>query len=700
MMVRSCFVGSNMSDFTGITPIIGRPFGPEDTQADAPRVVLISSKLWASALDSDPGIIGRTLVINGLLRTVVGVMPEDFDGPTPESGVQIWLPMSFETMAAEIGWRNYVSFLASIKDGIPPDMAKERMVDLSRQIYEAYPDDNDFVNSARLLFINGDLFPEHTRDMFLALFICALLIMFMSCGIASGLMTARYSARTQEFAIRSALGASRGGLVSQMVFEFLLVSASATVLGLLLDQWIANSFLSSYMDQFGLPAYLMKQPTWPMYLFVIGVLVVVTLASTVLPALRASRTDVASILRESSRTGSSLRVTRMSKFLIVWQVASAGSILCGCALMGNVIHKFSTQNNYYDPRTYVCADISMNAHDHKDLDVRLDRMQRIMDAFENYPEIEEYGISNEFGYYGYTQTIQIEGEPIDDVMQRPRAAMRIVSPGYFAATKVPLLLGRDFERTDMVNNLRVAVVTDAFANRHFGTLDVVGKRIFRGNDTQPLTIVGVVPDLFASDPARRREVGYFVPYNVARWQDVRIFAKPRATGTDMERIMREIVRDVDDKLCVSNILPISEYRRLFGGGLYLNFLFSFFVAFASGALLMSAAGLYGIISFSVNSRKRDMGIRLALGASPQGVVLSVARSGIANTIVGLCFAVVGTLGIRQIVVTDIASAISSVDSVLLYVLSAVILLSVTAFAIFIPAVKGAMAEPADALRSE
>lgn len=698
--VSMAFVGTNIAEFTGVRPLLGRSFSADDALGSSSRVVLINERFWASMYHSDPQIIGKTMVLDGIVRTIVGVMPASFDGPTPMAGRQIWVPMNLDTIHKEVGWNNNISFLGRIRDGLTDDMVKERVAQLAKQVYEAYPEDNRTMVSAGLRYINSELFDENTRTMFASLFVCAILILLMACGIASGLMTARYSERTQEFAVRTALGASRRGLVFQMVLEFLMISITSTVLGLLLFRWIATGFLSPYLEEFGLPAYMSEQSPKPFYLFILSVLFVVTLASTVLPAVRASRTNVNSVLKESTRTGSSLRVTRLSSLLIVWQVASAGTILCGGVLMGYIIHRFSSINDYYDPDTYICATLAFNPNDHGKEGVQTECMRRIVDSFENYPQIEKAGLSNEFYGYGPTRPVWIEGAVYPNRESVPLAAQRIVSTGYFKATNVPVLIGREFEKADDINRLRVAVVTDAFAKKFYGTTDVVGKHFTTYENTPYLTIVGVVPDIFASEDTPSRPVGFFVPYHVEPWQDIVIFAKPRAGGTDMEALLTKVVSDVNSRICVSDIMPVSEYRKLYGGGLYMNFLFSLFLAFAVGALLMAAAGLYGIISFSVNSKRRDTGIRLALGASPLRVILMITKAGMINTIIGLVFAVAGSWFVSRIILTEFANRFPSGSTWGAYVLSAAMLLGVTLTAILIPARRGAFAEPAKALRDE
>jgi predicted permease len=694
------FVGTNFAEFTGIRPILGRSFRSEDASPSAERTAIINERLWRSDFGASPDIIGKTIVVDGIVRTVVGVMPEMFDGPTPLSGIQIWMPLNIDTLKAETGWGNYVSFLGKIRGNIPEKVAAAHAADISRRVYQTYREENRGMVTARLRFINSDLFSDSTQAMFQALFVCAILVLLMACGIASGLMTARYASRTQEFAIRTALGASRGQLVSQMVVEFLTISVASTLLGTLLDYWIATTFLSRYLELFGLPRYMLSQPAWPLVVFIIAVLVVATLFSTLMPALRASCTDISSILHESTRTGSSLRVTRLSNLIIVWQVASAGAILCGGMLMGYVIHKFSSINDYYDAGSYICAQASFapNVDDNE----KIDRVIRINDELNRHSELQNVGMSNEFfySYGGSIHQVWIDGVAYANPENAPTSAMRIVSPGYFKSTNVPIMAGREFEREDDVNRKQVAIVTDVFAKQFYGTTDVIGKRFALEAKGPYLSIVGVVPDIYGSDGTAQRAAGFFVPYGVAHWQDIFFFAKGRSPSDRVDNILEEAIHSVDSRICVAEVMPISEYRKLHSGGLYAKFLFVLFSAFSVGALVMAAAGLYGIISFSVNSRKKDMGIRLALGATPYRVVMMVAKAGMINTGIGLFFAFLGTLAIRRIVIEQFSSLLPNTENWTVYATATAMLLVVTLASILIPAIRGAYVEPSTALRDE
>jgi len=698
----SCYVGANLSEFVGVGPILGRAFNAGDSKPDSEPVALIGEHLWKTTFGGRPSILGSSITINGVARTVVGVMPDSFDGPLPLTGVQAWIPFDSGVMSQETGWGYYVSVLVKIRPNISRVSLSKRADALVCHIASEIPDENRLIVGAKIRYLNGELFDDSTRAFCIVLFACAVLILLMACGIASGLMTARYATRSQEIAVRSALGASRWQIVSQMLVEFVVISASSTALGLLLDRWITVSFMLDNFRGFHLPGFLIEDGSGSFVWFVPTVLVVVTLLSTLLPALRASRTDISSILRESTRTGSSQRITNLSKLLIIWQVAVAGAILGGGMMMGYIVYEFCYGMDSYDQNKYVCATFSFNQRDHPDAAKRVDLVNRIMDQFQNHPEIEKYGMTEEFFYsYDYTTNVSIDGVAYPDADNTPRAAMRIVSPGYFAATNVPLILGREFEKEDNVNLRKVAIVTDAFAKKHFGgVVDAMGKRFKANVNGNYLTVVGVVPDIMRSDGTDRRPEGFFVPYGMAQWQDMILFAKANASPEKLGETLRDIIGDVDGRICVSDVMTVSEYRRLNGGGLALKFFFQLFLAFSIGALVMASAGLYGIISFSVDMKRRDTGIRLALGADPFLIIVSGARSGIVNAAIGIALAVPGVIVIRHFVISLFMPFVPSAENWIVYACSFAILSAVVMVSIMLPAIHGAIIEPSSSLREE
>jgi putative ABC transport system permease protein len=698
--VLSSYVGHNLSRFTGVNPVLGRSFDTADAEPGSAPTVLIGEKLWAAAYNSDTSVLGKTLILDGVARTIIGVMPASFDGPAPLSGVQIWMPLNPDTLTANADVLSGVSLLGRIRDDLKPEMAAEQMALASKHVFKTYPYENQRKVSAYLKFINHDFFDEDALLVFKALFGCSVLIMLMACAIVSGLMSTRYASRMQEFAVCLALGASRASLATRIVVEFLVISATSTLLGLLLDHWVAMSFLPRVAEYFNMPDYMMRQPSWPLYAFMVFVLTLTTITSTLLPAVRASKVDIASVMRESTRTGTSLRSARLSNLIVVWQVATAGAILCGGTMMGYIIHNFSAGNAYYDSDKYLCATLSFHPKFHADDATKLNLAVRIMNELGQYPEIEKSGMTDEFLPYDHTQRVWLEGEPYNGIESVPLGAMRVIMPGYFSATDIPLISGREFEKADLASGHGVAIVTDTFAKTMMGTMNAVGKTFSINGNAGYLTVVGVVPDVFGYNGHSLHSPGFFVPYSAVSAQDIQLFARSGGPRQHLKDVFAKAVRDVDGNICVSDVMSISDYRNRYGGGNYLKFIFILFVIFSASALVMSAAGLYGIISSTVGQRRREMGIHLVLGATPEQVVRLVAKTGAVNAAIGFVLAAVGTLVIRSLVIQEFGRFTNTVESWSIYATSALALLAIISVSLLVPAVRAVRAGPFASLREE
>ncbi len=699
--LQSCFVSTNLSEFTGFSPILGRAFEEGDARPGAAPVILLGERFWRESCGERSDIVGSCLLVNGVSRTVVGVLPEAFDGPVPLTEIQAWMPLDPDGLLAETGWGDYVGVLVKVRSGLTREEARKGTDAFVASLARQYPDENPDTVGGTLRFVNGEYFDGATRAVFRTLFLAAILILLMACGIAAGQMTARYSTRTLELAVRSALGASRWQIVLQMIVEFTLVSTVAAILGFLLSRAISVCYLADYFQEFKLPAFMMDRRSWVYGGFTVGVLVVVTFLSTLVPALRATRTNLSAVLHDSTRTGSSLRVTRLSHLVVIWQVATAGAVLSGGLMIGNVIRTYSRMNSRYDASRYVCATISFSERDHPGNAAKLERVNRIMNEFERHPQLCNYGMTNElFDSYGWRTSVWTDGAASRDRASAQNAVIRVVSPGYFEAMNVPILLGRGFEKEDNTIPRRVAVVTDTFARKWWGTTDVLGRTFRFEENGGDLSIVGVTTDVFGSDGTRLRPPGFFVPYSVAPWHDIILFSSSRGDIARTGEILEKIVSDVDPRICVSNVMPLDEYRRLFGSGLYMYFLFSILVVFAAGALVMAATGLFGVISFTVNMRKRDTGIRMALGASAAHILLLNTRAALWDAAIGTMLAVMGSMVLRVIMLRGFDEFLPDTESWTVYAASYAILLCVVLAAILLPVWRLLHAEPGEVLRDE
>jgi putative ABC transport system permease protein len=698
MQVQGTFIDTEAFRVLGVRPELGRGFTADDAKPDSPRVCVISHTLWQTMFSRDLDVIGKSITINGTARIVVGVMTPDFDGPFPLIACETWMPLNMDTVTAETGWARSVSALCVVKPGIPRSETVLQADVTAKAAMAAYPHENENMAGAKLRFINDMHAAGSVRNILFAVFACTFLILLMSCGIVSGLLTARYSTRTQEIAIRTALGASRWQIVGQMVMEFMTVSCPSVVLGLLLSRWFDLWVLEPFYNRFHIPPFMRRHDSLKMTVFIVAVLCFVTFVSTIMPTLRASRTNLDSILRESTRTASSLRVTRLTNFLVAWQVASACVVLSGGAMIGHFIYAYNHFNSTFDPGEYIAFRIAFNASDHADRAAKCNEAMRLVQLVRNTPGVEKACMTNELSaenqWSAFGGSVWIEGKEYASSGDAPDAFSRLVVPGYMDALNIPILRGRDFTPEDDEKR-PVAIVSEGFARQHYGSLDVIGKRFKTSRDGAFMTIVGVVPEVFNPDGDENAYYGYFRPYAAEPWNDMYLYVKGRGSFEDIRKSVTRTINGLDSKICVPQVLPYSEARNSVGPFTFMAFLMTLFSTFSVCALLMTVGGLYGVISFVTNMRKPEMGIRMALGAMPMGLVMLMTRKGLVFVVVGLILGAAGFLFLQNATAHLFGGA---GNETLIYLGAAVILMLISALSIFIPAYRAARCEPAKILR--
>jgi predicted permease len=687
----------------GVKPFLGRGFVETDAQADGTPVILVGEKFWRAKMDASADVVGQTIRVGKTTRTIIGVMPSSFDFPTSLSygGCEAWVPYTRQVVRDEASWTGEINLYGVVKEGVSIRAAEKRFSDSVLRTAEILPEENKGIIRGAFTSLNDSFMQESIKTLIRITAFAALLVLLMGCGIVSSLLTARYSPRMQELAVRSALGASRGRIVAQMLVEFSLISASSVVLGLLLDAWLEGVVFAKYYNVLHLPVYAQGVSTFWFVLFVAGVMSLVTILSAIMPALRASRADVSGVMRESTRTGSSLRVTRLSNFLIASQVAITCVILVGGLMVGMKIHELHHEEAYYDPFDYLCAIISIDENASEE--ERADLCMRLLRDLQSQPEIEAAGVSTEVFnnasmQWGCEDRVWIDGQVYESEDRIPRAMYRVVSPGYFHSLNVPILAGRDFTYEDDRKHPFVAAVTTEFALKHFGTLDVLGKGIRIWWDKGPLyTIVAVVPDLYNSKQSPGRLSGFFVPYQANPWNEIPVYIKGRAAPELYGKLLTDAVHRMHSSSAVVKMMNMGAMKDYHGWGFLLQLVFTFFMAFGISALILAASGLYGVISFSVNMRRVEMGIRLALGANPAGLAVHIARRGMLYVGVGLAAGVVLTVLMRVFFSGMMNQFYLGWE---IYPMAFLSMLLISFAAVMIPASRGVVIEPADALREE
>ena len=687
------YVSPDFMDVLGIDVIKGRKLTPEDALPESAPVIIISETVSNKVFGGDPDVIGKTLQVDGIFRTVVGITAENFDFPFV---TRAWVPLNPDTVFASVGWGSSLWLLGKRKEGISETGATAQLNEVFQRIKEKYPVENEEYDSIRIIGFKDFMIGDGTLQLFSAMGICASLVLLMGCAISSNLITVRCARRANELAIRSALGASRPQIVVQMLFESLLTTVIAFVFGWLLMVWFNRAVLASYYEKFEVPSWFFDESySIAHVIFIVGLLTLVTIASTLIPALRASKTSLNDLLKDSTRTGSSLRMSILGRLLIIFQIAAAFAVITGGGIVGYFLREQKNGEQDYDAKEYLYSTVTTNAKSHGDNRVKTQLFKKIKTELLTYPEVKGVTYSTEFYAGNNVNPIKIEGVDYPSPDSYPLVYRRLVAPDYFKVMQTPLISGREFNDFDTPDAPWVVIVTDVFAEKFWPNENPIGKRFsyIDGDNEYETTVVGVMRDLYLSESDRDHRTGFFMCAYQDPWFDIGIHIHLAGDANAFESTLVRTVSDIDSQATLSNTGTIFErsQRGLVG----LQFIFVMFVTFSLGALLMASAGLYGVVSFSVAQRIREIGIRLALGAEPLRVVRNVFGQGFINVIIGLVIGVVMAFGLRYLFMMVLNPFL---ESVVVYMGVLLAILMVSTISILVPSIRGGTTDPAEALR--
>jgi putative ABC transport system permease protein len=681
-----------------VRPVLGRGFRAEEERPGADPTVIIGYDLWQDRFGGSPDVLGRTVRVEGATRTLVGVMPAGFEFPTHQ---HVWLPLRIDPAAAQRGSGPSYQVVGRLREGVSLEQAQAQLATLVARIESQYPDSHRGLRFAALPY--AEFVAGKAAPFFLTMFAAVFGVLLIACANVANLLLARSSVRTREIAVRTALGASRGRVVAQLMAEVVVLAFAGAVLGLVLAAIGVGWFNSLFANE--------PKPFWMLFdldhrvlLFALGATVVSGVASSLVPALQMSKTDVAGALKDEGRGLSSRRMGKFSSALIVAEMAVSCALLVASGLMVRSIVQLGAAPMPFATKTILTAHVRLPALGYPDTASRSAFYDRLLPRLAAIPGVEAATLSSALPVTEHDErAVQVEDRAYASDDEVPRARRGVVVPGYFETFQAGVRRGRAFGREDQRGGLPVAVVNESFVRRHFPDGDPIGRRIREGvGDTtrQWLTVVGVVPDLHMQgmgNNERGNEAGFYVPLAQS---DVRYGAAIalRVRGDVMGRVgdIRAAVAALDPGLPVFAVLSMrgviereTWFFRSFGG---------MFVVFGLAALFLAAVGLYGVMSFSVTARTHEMGVRLALGAPGFGLIWLVLRKGVVQLAIGLAIGLALAAlaaGPLEIILFQVQAR----DPVVFGVVAATLAL-VGLAAAFIPARRVARVDPAEALNAE
>ena len=619
----------------GVEPILGRGFRAGDDRPGADPVILVGYVLWRDRYGSAPDLVGRTIRANGVPRTVIGVMPEKFAFPIRES---LWVPLSIDPLATPRGQGPAYQIVARLKAGVTVAQARAQAAAIAAQLEREFPATNRGIGADVMPYAKTILGPEIYALLYTMLG-AGIGVLLIACVNVSNLLVARASLRRREVAVRMALGAGRHRVVRQHLTEVLVLATLGGAIGIVLSVFGMRWFTDA-LSVNPPPFWITFELDYRVMLFVIGLIVLASLFAGGLPALHAARVDAGAALKDDSRSSTSARLGKFSSGLVVAELAVSCGLLIAAGLMIKSVVQLKNVAMPFAIEHVFTARVDLPRDRYPDSPASIRFFEQLLPRLQAVPGVEAATLSDGLPAAGNGSiAVQIEGKAYPQQSDYPLAREGIVTAGYFDTFQTSLLSGREFMPSDTTTSQPVAIVNASFARTHFPGVDPLGhqmKRIRPGGKEPWLTIVGMVPDLIMEGIGNNNAsaVGYYIPISQSDVANgVRIAVRTRGEPAAATSLVRAAVTSLDQNLAIYDVSTMRQvidrqtwFYRVFG---------TFFMSFGICALFLAAAGLYGVMSFAVTQRTREMGVRSALGAQGAQLIALVMRKSVVQLAIGI-----------------------------------------------------------------
>ncbi len=625
------FADGRIFEVTGVAPELGRTILPRDTIAGAAPVVVLSHELWRERFDADPAVVGRTVRVNGKSSEVIGVMPEGYTFPGTAA---LWIANQEDAQRVSRQHSIDVQVFGRLAPGVDPDDVQMALAPAAAAI-KAEVGAQAFSGHLELLPIAGGFIGDG-RNLVTTLLVAVAFVLLIACANVSNLLLARSAYRVRETTVRSALGASRGRLVLHVLAEGFVISAIATVIGLLLASVALDAI------QLAVSRYLDASPTWWRFEIdyrVATVTVVAALVSTLIAgvpaAIRASRPSLDALLRDGGRMGTGLAIGRIAWGLVVVEVTLACLLLGLSALMTKGVLAATSSDVGVKTDDLMTARVGLTSGTYPERADQVRFWETLLSRIESQPGIEKAALTNSLPGHGISDgPVTIEGRDYGDTATKPFVNYLTVSPSYFETMRIMPTQGRLFDSRDHFDSMSVTVINEFMAKSMFPDESPLGKRIqFDFDDDKTVyTVIGVVPDVLMDDDGVFDEGVYLSLFqHPQRFQSIVV----RGQGDPRSLIapVRAALAQTDPDLALYWPRTFEESRKIKTAGL--RIIGTIFAVFAGVALVLAAAGLFGVLAFHVGQRTREIGVRRALGADDWRILKMVMRASGVQILLGV-----------------------------------------------------------------
>ena len=688
-------VSANLFQVLGVSTPFGRTFADGEDQPGQSNVVILSNGLWQRLFNADAGILGRPITLDGKGYTVVGVMPSGFEFPPDNKNVDMWVPLTIGAANTERASRQ-LQVIGRLKDGISEQQTRMELDTISQRLAAQYTEANAGWG-AKMSSLKDHL----VRDVKPALYVlmgAVVFVLLIACANVANLLLIRAVRRQKEIALRVALGASRLRLIRQLLTESMLLGVLSGALGIALAYWTLKALVAFS------PSNVPRLKDAGIDGWVLGFTLVISVLTSVgfglAPALVGSKQVLSEVLKESGgRASSGFRSSRSRRLLMVLEIAISLVLLIGAGLMVRSFARLQQIAPGFNPEGVLTMRISLPSAKYSEQHQWANGFHQILQRVEALPGVQSAGAVTTLPLSGDNLVFDISAQDQPSVENdlKLTASFNGVSPDYFKVMGIPLIKGRYFADSDIEGSPRVMIISETLARRLWGQQDPIGRSIIIGfGESVPREVVGVVGDVKHTALDAEGQAQMYAPYLQIPLPFMAIVVRTSSDPKTLIGAIRSQVVDVDKDLPVFRSRPMEQLLSDSVGRPRFHTLL--LGIFAGVALVLAGLGIYSVMSYSVNERVHEIGIRLALGAQPKDIFKMIVGHGMILTVLGLAIGL-ATAFVLTPVMASLLYGVGSTDP-LIFVAVSFLLAGIAFLACFIPARRASSVDPMAALRYE
>jgi putative ABC transport system permease protein len=694
--VLAAAISAGALGMLGLRPQLGREIAAEDDRPGAKAVAMLSDSLWKRHFNGNPDVIGQTIHLGTIPYTVIGVLPAGLQ--FPRAGMDLWIPLEHEITSENMRWRSshYLDVYARLKPGVALPQAREEMNRIAASLKKTYPETNSGAG-ALVLPLQDDLV-SGTRPALLTLLVAVGFVLLIACANVANLLLVRAIRREKELSIRVALGAGGPRLVRQLLTESLLLNFAGGGAGLLIAGWVRQVLLA--LRPKALPLSNPIHTDLRVLLFTIAISVLTGILFGLVPALNAARADVHLALQSSSRSATSgVRAQRLGSVLVAGEIAVSLVLLSGAGLLIQSFMRLRKNDLGFRTDHTLTARVSIPSDTYTGDAQVASFCDRLLNKVRSLPGVEAAGMVSFLPLTGqeFDNSFDIVGRPVAPPSNKEYALVRTIESQYFSVLGISLLRGRVFNDHDRAGMPRAIVISESMAQRYWPGGDPLREHVvvYMGMDQSPWEIVGIVHDVRSDIDGEPVPTIYF-PDAQMPYRYMVLAVRTHADEKTMVESIRKTVGSVDPDQPIYQVRTLEE---LIAQTLVpWRFSMTLMAGFAALALILAAAGVYGVMAYVVGQRTHEIGVRIALGAAPQNVLKMILRRGLALALVGAALGLAASIVLTRFLRT-LLYGIQPTDAVT-FVVVTLTLLAVAFVACWLPARRAARVDPMVALRYE